>query len=74
MSENNTPGLIQRINCSHKDSFSEKEAKSLRKMNTEKVSPELETEMNQKGTKKASIHFNQKLFTCDKAALRKLHL
>lgn len=31
-------------------------------MNTEKVSPELETEMNQKRTKKASIHFNQKLF------------
>ena len=43
-------------------------------MNTENVSPELETDMNQKGTKKVSTHFNQKLFTCDKAALRILHL
>lgn len=74
MSENNPPGLIQRVNCSHKDSFNEKEARILRKMKTVKVSPELETEMNQKGTKKYSTHFNQKLFTCDKAALRKLHL
>lgn len=43
-------------------------------MKTEKVSPELETELYQKGTKKDSTHFDQKLFTCDKAALRKLHL
>lgn len=30
--------------------------------------------MNQNRTKKDSTHFDQKLFACDKAALRKLYL